>query len=76
MNLSFIESADALGTSQEIMDAIWSLAGEEESEAFRIWDTPTERELLTIREIVTKNSSLYSHELCWDDCFDWWPYEG
>jgi hypothetical protein len=62
---SFIESAHNRETSQEIMDAILFVAGNDEERASIIWGAPSEAELLAIWERVTKNGLIDAEEFCW-----------
>ena len=61
---TFTETADSHETSQEIMDAIRSVAGSDEI-AERVWADPTESEMIHIWEGVTKNGLIASTEFCW-----------
>lgn len=62
---TFIETADSRETSKEIMEAIMFVAGGDSSEAVRIWEEPTEAELLAIWERVTQNGLHDASEYCW-----------
>ena len=61
----FLNSADSLQTSQEIIDAIWQVARGNEAEAMRMWEEPTSGELVAISEIATKNGRIEQTDLCW-----------
>ena len=63
--ISFIECASSRETSVEIMDAILWLARGDETEAVRIWEAPTDREMLALWERVTKNGLVSADEFCW-----------
>lgn len=69
---AFIKSADSRETSTELMQVIFSVAGKNEIEAERVWEDPTETELLSIWEIVTNNGRIDSHEFCWGTSGDAW----
>ena len=62
---TFIETGDSRETSKEIMDAIVFVAGGDSAEAVRIWEEPTEAELLAIWERVTQNGLHDASEFCW-----------
>lgn len=62
---TFIESAASRETSVEIMDAILWLARGNEAEAVRIWEEPTDKEMLALWERVTKNGLVSADEFCW-----------
>lgn len=62
---TFIESAASRETSVEIMDAILWLARGNEVEAVRIWEDPTDKEILALWERVTKNGLVSADEFCW-----------
>jgi hypothetical protein len=62
---NFIESANSRETSKEIMEEILWLAAGNEDEAVRIWEEPTEPEMIAIRERVTQNGLIDSEEFCW-----------
>ena len=62
---TFIETGDSRETSKEIMEAIVFVAGGDSAEAVRIWEEPTEAELLAIWERVTQNGLHDASEFCW-----------
>lgn len=61
----FLSSADSRETSAELMQAILYVAGRDETEAVRIWEAPSESEMLAVWERVTKNGLLQANEFCW-----------
>jgi len=61
----FLESAASRETSVELIEAIYFVAGKNESEAVRIWEDPTDVELLAVWERVTKNGLIAADEFCW-----------
>lgn len=61
----FLKSADSRETSAELMEAILFVAGGNEARAVRIWEDPSERELVNIWERVTKNGLIDASEFCW-----------
>lgn len=63
--LTFLQTAASRETSTEIMEAILYVAGNNETQAERIWTEPTFDELLAICERVTKNGLIPSSEFCW-----------
>lgn len=69
---SFIDSADSLETSIEIMEAIFRIAGGDDDVAVRVWEEPTETELINIWEDVTKNGLLSPSLYCWGDMGSKW----
>lgn len=69
---AFIESASSRETSKEIMEAIHFVAGRNDEEAVRIWEEPTEAELLAIWERVTKNGLISADEFCWGAAGSQW----
>jgi len=69
---NFLESADSRETDQEIIDAIWWLANEDEAKAERIWQDPTNEEMLAIWERVTKNGLVPAYEFCWGESGSHW----
>lgn len=68
---NFIDSANSRETSTEVMEAISQLA-RHESEAIRIWEAPTEAEILAIWERVTKNGLIDADEFYWGATSDQW----
>ena len=60
--MTFLHSGDSRETSQEIINAIWSIS---KTDAERIWSEPDQDELLAIWEIVTKNGLLPATDFCW-----------
>ena len=62
---TFLRSGDSRETSQEIINAIWSLSRGDEVESERIWTEPDPEELLAIWEIVTGNGLHAAAEYCW-----------
>jgi hypothetical protein len=61
---NFINTAESRETSPEIMEAIMYVAGND-AEAVRVWEEPTEPEMLAIWERVTKNGNLDASDFCW-----------
>jgi hypothetical protein len=71
----FLESAASRETSTEIMEAINSLANgrsDMHGTAERIWEAPTEREVLAIWETVTKNGLIESSDFFWGTAGSSW----
>ena len=69
---TFIETAESRGTSPELMEAIFAVAGNDEARAVQIWeDGPTENEMVAIVEIVTKNGLASPDDFCWGDDYGW-----
>jgi len=68
---SFTNTADSRETSIEIMAAIELLA-RASNEAVRIWEEPTEKEIIAIWERVTKNGLNDSKDFCWGASGDNW----
>ena len=62
---TFIETADSRETSKEIMEAIVFVAGGDSAEAVRIWEEPTEAEMLAIWERVTQNGLHNASAFFW-----------
>jgi hypothetical protein len=60
--MKFLDSGDSRETSQEIINAIWSIS---KTDAERIWSEPDQDELLAIWEIVTGNGSRATTDYCW-----------
>ncbi len=67
MKSEFVNSADTRETSVEIMEAIEWLADGKTKTANRIWEAPTELEMNTIWERVTKNGLVPSSDFCWGE---------
>lgn len=59
----WIAEGDSRETSQELMEAIWDVAGKSYDEAVRIWETGDH--LSNVWEIVTKNGLIPDAEFCW-----------
>jgi len=55
---------DTTETSQEILDAIAACSADR-TEQERIWNDPTEEELIAIWEFVTKNGLIASTAFFW-----------
>jgi hypothetical protein len=68
----FLHSGDSRETSQEIINAIWSLSQWDELAAERIWTEPDQNELLAIWEIVTGNGSRAATDYCWGASGNQW----
>lgn len=62
---TFIETGDSRQTSEAVMSAIAFVAGGDTETAVRIWEEPTEQELLAIWERVTNNGEKNASEFCW-----------
>jgi len=71
----FIESGDSRETSREIIEAIWFVSSQNEQEAVRIWEDPTEAEALAIWKRVTKNGLVLSSDFCWGEAGSGWAKE-
>ena len=69
---TFIETGDARETSNEIMLAILFVAGGNESVAERIWENPTDAELIAICERSTKNGLIDASDLFWGAASNRW----
>lgn len=69
---TFLETADSRGTSTELMEAILFVAGSNEAEAERVWEEPTETEMVSIWERVTKNGLVDANEFCWGAAGSHW----
>ena len=61
----FIESGTSRETSQEIIDAIWSISDKTDADASRVWTEPDPDELLAIWEIVTGNGLRSAADYTW-----------
>lgn len=71
---TFLSSASSRETSVEIMEAIDYVAGHNEIEAVRVWQEPSEAEMIAIWERVTKNGLIDAAEFCWGAAgSDWAP---
>lgn len=70
---SFLETGESRQTCPEIMQAIMDIAHTDEI-AVRIWEQPTESELIAIWEIVTTNGLHPATDYCWGAAgCDWAP---
>jgi len=70
---SFIETAASRETSEELMEAIFRVAGRDEGRAVKIWeDGPTDAELTAIIEIVTGNGRTETTDYCWGSAGSGW----
>lgn len=67
----FLATGDSRETDSEIMRAIAGLAGNE-AEAVRIWEEPTDEELLSIAKYVTNNYRLDTTDFCWGAAGEKW----
>jgi len=70
--MKFLNSGDSRKTSQEIINAIWSLSRGDEVESERIWTEPDQDELLAVWEIVTGNGLRAAAEYCWGASGNQW----
>jgi len=62
---NFVATAASRETSEELMRAILTVAANDETEAARVWESPTDAELCAIVEIVTKNGMFETSDFCW-----------
>jgi hypothetical protein len=62
---NFLDSGDSRETSDEIMAAIYVLAKNNPDVANQIWADPSDPEILSIWETVTKNGLIDSTEFFW-----------
>ena len=67
----FVDGADSRETSVELMEAIRYVAGSNEA-AVRVWENPSEPEMLAIWERVTKNGLVPSADFCWGAAGSQW----
>ena len=73
---SFIETAASRETSEELMEAILRVAGNDENRATKIWeDGPTDAELVAIVEIVTGNGRTKTTDYCWGAAGTQWEQQ-
>jgi hypothetical protein len=70
----FLKSADTRETSTEIIEAIWTVSGRNETVANRIWDAPESGELVAIWEIVTKNGLIDECTFVWGASGNQWNH--
>lgn len=63
----FIASAASRETSSEIMEAIASIAHGDVNDAVRIWEAPSDAELLAVWETVTLYGLLDADTYCWGE---------
>lgn len=70
----FLKSADTRETSTEIINAIWTVSGRNETAASRIWDAPESGELVAIWEIVTKNGLIDDSTFFWGAAGNQWNH--
>ena len=73
-NQEINDFADGRNTSNEICEAILKIATNNE-DAARIWQDPTESEMLAIWERVTKNGLLAADDFCWGAAGSSWAVE-
>lgn len=63
--IMFLDTADDRYTDRALMEAILQAAGDDESRAERVWEAPTDAELVAIVEIVTQNGRYKTTDFCW-----------
>lgn len=68
---AFIGTADSRETSVEILRAITHIARNVD-EAERIWEAPTEDELVAVIEITTGNGREDAADFCWGEAGSQW----
>jgi hypothetical protein len=69
--MTFKESAASRETSQEIIDAIDGIA-RDDAEAVRIWEMPSDPEMVHIWRAVTRNGLLDDYSFIWGASGDRW----
>lgn len=63
---AFLATADSRETSEELMEAIFKVSGENSIAAVELWENgPDESELIAIIEMVTKNGTCDTADFCW-----------
>jgi hypothetical protein len=62
---SFLASADSRETDAEVMQAILKVAGGNATEAVRVWEDPTNPEMIAVWEIVTANGLRPATDYAW-----------
>lgn len=66
--MRFLDTTESRETSRELMEAILKVANGDEQEAVRIWEDPTEAEIVAIVESVTNNGLRGEPwDYCWGD---------
>ena len=68
----FLNSADKRETSQEIIDAIWKLAGGDEKLAEKIWSAPSEPQQVDILDMIKEIGE--PEDFVWGDHGDQWQH--
>lgn len=65
--------SDSLQTSQEILDAIYQIAPmfADETQLMNIWLDPSDAEIISIQEIVTKSKMIDPTEFFWSGSSHW-----
>ena len=72
----FINTAASRETSDEIMEAIFRVSGEDEARAVAIWENgPSDEEMTAIIEIVTKNGMYNTTDFVWGAAGAEWATE-
>ena len=61
----FLDTADDRYTDRALMEAILQAAGDDESRAERVWEAPTDAELVAIVEIVIQKGRYKTTDFCW-----------
>ena len=68
----FLNSAASRETSQEIIDAIWKLAGGDEKLAKKIWNAPSEPQQVDILDMIKELGD--PEDFVWGDHGDQWQH--
>jgi len=70
--MNFLKSADSRETSQEIIDAIWKIAGGDEKLAVKIWNEPTESQHIDVLDMIKEDHE--PDELFWGEHGSRWQH--
>ena len=61
----FMESIDSLGLSRRVANAIYTVANQDDTTAYIIWDSPTPEQISAIRALVADGGEIEQGDLIW-----------
>ena len=67
----FMESLDSLGLSRRVANAIYTVANQDDTTAYIIWDSPTTEQLAVIRTLVADGGEIEQGDLMWGHSESW-----
>ena len=72
---TFLNEGDTRGTSDDIIEAIYYVANQDDTLSDRIWNAPKYEEFYAVWQRVTQNGTIDPKEFCWGASGSNWASE-